>query len=70
MPRTFEQEMLEIESARIFSDLEYQKELSRLQNKCLFSKTDIEYERKKFLWYAVAGFVAGMFFWWIISKIN
>lgn len=70
MARTYEQEMLDIESARISSELAYHKEVDVLLNKPLFSKKQVEEIKKKLPYYFGLGFVCGMVFCWIISKIN
>jgi hypothetical protein len=69
MAKTYEQEILEIESARISADLSYQREREIVHNKPLFSKKQIESLQKQLPWMFVAGFICGMFFWYIISKL-
>lgn len=46
MPKTYEQEVLEIESARISADLAYQREQNIAYNKQLFSKKEMDDTRK------------------------
>ena len=53
MPKTYEQECLEIESARISADLAYQREREILHHKPLFSKSDIEALKGKYFMYTV-----------------
>lgn len=69
MAKTYEQEVLEIESARISADLSYQREREILHNKPLFSKAQVEAIQKKLPWIFTAGFICGVFFWYIISKL-
>lgn len=46
MPKTYEQEVLEIESARISADLAYQRERNIAYHKQLFSKKEMDDTRK------------------------
>jgi hypothetical protein len=69
MAKTYEQEMLEVESARISADLSYQREREILLHKPLFSKAQIEALQKRLPYMFVAGFVCGMFFWYLCSKL-
>jgi hypothetical protein len=46
MPKTYEQEILEIESARISADLAYQRERNIAYNKQLFSKKEMDDTQK------------------------
>lgn len=51
MPKTYEQECLEIESARISADLAYQREKNVVYNKQLFSKKEFDDLEKRYLSY-------------------
>jgi hypothetical protein len=53
MPKTYEQEVLEIESARISADLAYQREKNVVYNKQLFSKRDFDDLEKRYLTYTL-----------------
>lgn len=69
MAKSYEQEILEIESARISADLAYQREREIVLNKPLFSKKQIDELRKQLPWAFTAGFILGMFFWYLLSKL-
>ena len=61
MPKTYEQECLEIESARISADLAYQREKNVVYNKPLFSKKEMDDLIKKYNLYMFIEAVVIMF---------
>jgi hypothetical protein len=69
MPKTYEQELLEVESARISADLAYHRERDVLKHKALFSKAQIDAIRNERPWYMLGGIliglVVGIFLSWV-----
>jgi hypothetical protein len=62
MTKTYAQEVLEIESARISADLAYQREREIVHNKPLFSKKEIDQVENKGYYFSAAAFVIGIIF--------
>lgn len=60
MPKTYEQEILEIESARISADLAYHREREILKNKPMFSKREMDQILYRLPWYFLGGGISGL----------